>query len=78
MAKGSQADYSPKNLAKSMEFFHSALNGRIQGRSFGLCSMTFIYDTIIGLHEEGADPHVRVVSRKHPTCEQPAFKITHL
>jgi len=70
MALGSQADYSPANLAKSMEFFHFFLNGRLPGGSFGQCDMTFFYDTVIGIHEEGSDPHQRVVSRRHPTCSQ--------
>ena len=69
--KGSRADYSPENLAKSMESFHSFLHGKINGgRPFGLCNMTFFYDTIIGIHEDGEDPHQRVVSRIHPACEQ--------
>lgn len=69
MARGSRANYSPENLAKSMEWFHSILNGR-NGNTFGQCDMTFIYDTVIGLHEEeGDDPHVRVISRRHPACE---------
>ena len=70
MARGSQADYSPENLAKSMEFFHSILNGRGGNAPFGICNMAFFYDTIIGLHEEGADPHERVIVRGHPACEQ--------
>jgi hypothetical protein len=73
MARGSRANYSPENLAKSMEWFHSILNGSaaVNGRTFGQCNMTFIYDTVLGLHEEeGDDPHVRVISRRHPSCEQ--------
>ena len=76
MPQGSRANYSPANLAKSMESFHFMLNGRLP-QLFGLCDMTFIYDTIVGIHEEGADPHVRVVSRRHPACSQP-LRITHL
>jgi hypothetical protein len=75
MARGSRANYSPQNLAKSMEWFHSILNGHGRIGSFGQCDMTFIYDTVIGLHEEGdVDPHVRVISRKHPACEQPTVR----
>lgn len=69
MPQGSRANYSPANLAKSMESFHFMLNGRLP-QEFSLCNMTFIYDTIIGIHETGDDPHTRVISRTHPACTE--------
>lgn len=68
----SKADYSPANLAKSMEWFHYVLNGSsiVDGRTFGQCDMTFIYDTVRGLPHTD-DPHIRIIARKHPICEQP-------
>ena len=81
MTKGlhSHADYSPANLAKSMESFHSILNGRVNnGIGFDLCAMTFIYDTILGLPHDPDNPnaHERIAIRKHPACT--SFAITHL
>lgn len=76
----SLADYTPANLAKSMESFHFMLNGRGEinnGQGFSLCNMTFIYDTVKGVKDDPNEPHERVVLRRHPACSQP-LRITHL